>query len=178
MRLEREKYLVYLDASFGSGTAEWFWVGKDIEEMSMELNPDIETVKNIRGETSVRDNGYEPTMDADPYYADPDDSIYPKLRDIAFNRLKGDACKTKILEIIIEDTDDASHRAWMQDVIVKPSSYGGDTSGVQIPFTISFDGTRVKGTAKIEAGVPTFTEGAQPASFLLNTRKGLGGLDE
>lgn len=178
MRLEREKYVLYIDANFGTGTPEWYRVGKDIEEMSMELNPDIETVKNILGETSVRDNGYEPTMDADPYYADPADSIYPKLRDIAMDRLKGDACKTKVLEVIIEDTEDETHRAWTQDAIIKPSSYGGDTSGMQIPFTLSFDGERVKGNAAITDWVPTFTAGAQPASRSFSTRKGLGGLDE
>ena len=37
--------------------------------MSVELNPDTEVKKNILGETSVQDNGYEPSMSADPYYA-------------------------------------------------------------------------------------------------------------
>ena len=157
-KLERKAFATYIDASFGSGAASWFLIGKDIEEMSVELNPDTETVKNILGETSVRDNGYEPSMTADPYYANPDDSIYPKLKEIALNRLKGDGCKTKILEVIINPSDSGSHEAYTEDVIIKPQSYGGDTSGFAIPFDVLFDGNRKKGTATISEGVPSFSE--------------------
>ena len=160
MKLEREALMHFIDASFDMSKADtpsWFLIGKDIEEMSVELNPDTETTKNILGETTVKDNGYEPSMSADPYYANPDDSIYEKLRDIAMNRLKGDKCKTRLLEVIIENTSDSSHKAWMEDVIVKPQSYGGDTAGVSIPFEISFNGNRQEGTVTITSGVPTFT---------------------
>lgn len=157
MKLNREALMHYIDSKFGaSGSPVWFLIGKDIDDMSVELNPDTETTKNILGETTVKDNGYEPSMSADPYYANPDDAIYEKIRDIAMNRLKGDECKTKILEVIMEDTA-GPHKAWQEDVIVKPQSYGGDTSGVAIPFDVLFNGNRVEGTVTITAGVPTFT---------------------
>lgn len=155
MKLERKALLHYIDASFGSGSPEWFLIGKDIEDMSVDLNPDTETVKNILGETSVKDNGYEPSMSADPYYANPEDSIYDKIKDIAMQRLTGDACKTKILEVIIDG--DSPYEAYTEDVIVKPQSYGGGTEGVNIPFDVLFDGNRKKGTVTIEDKVPTFT---------------------
>lgn len=158
MKLERKAYATYLDATFGgTGTPSWFLVGKDIEDMSVELNPDTETVKNILGDTSVKDNGYEPSISADPYYANPTDSIYDNIKGIAMERKVGDACKTKILEVIIEDTEATSHEAYIEDVIVKPQSYGGDTSGFAIPFDVMFDGNRKKGTVTITSGVPTFT---------------------
>lgn len=157
MKLAREALMHYIDSSFGTGTATWFLIGKDIDDMSVELNPDTETTKNILGETTVKDNGYEPSMSADPYYANPEDSIYEKLVDIAMNRLKGDKCKTQILEVIIKDTAETTHQAWVEDVIVKPQSYGGDTSGVSIPFDVLFDGNRKEGTVTIASGVPTFT---------------------
>ena len=155
MKLERKALLHYIDASFGSGSPEWFLIGKDIEDMSVDLNPDTETVKNILGETSVKDNGYEPSMSADPYYANPEDSIYDKIKDIAMQRLTGDACKTKILEVIIDG--ESPYEAYTEDVIVKPQSYGGGTEGVNIPFDVLFDGNRQKGTVTIEDKVPTFT---------------------
>ena len=155
MKLERKALLHYIDASFGSGSPEWFLIGKDIEDMSVDLNPDTETVKNIIGETSVKDNGYEPSMSADPYYANPEDSIYDKIKDIAMQRLKGDACKTKILEVIIDG--ESPYEAYIEDVIVKPQSYGGGTEGVNIPFDVLFDGNRQKGTVAIADKVPTFT---------------------
>lgn len=159
MKLEREALMHFLDSTFNNSedSPSWFLIGKDIEEMSVELNPDTETTKNILGETTVKDNGYEPSMSADPYYANPEDSIYEKLRDIAMNRKKGDSCKTRLLEVIVENTSDSSHKAWIEDVIVKPQSYGGDTAGVAIPFDILFNGNRKEGTVTISSGTPTFT---------------------
>lgn len=156
-KLARKAYATYLDANFGQDTPNWFLIGKDIEDMSVELNPETEQKENILGETSVNDKGYTPSMSADPYYANPSDSIYPKLKSIAMERLKGDACKTQILEVIIADTADASHEAYIEDVVVKPQSYGGDTSGFAIPFEVLFDGNREKGTVKITDKVPVFT---------------------
>lgn len=170
MKLAREALMHYIDSSFGTDTA-WFLIGKDIDDMSVELNPDTETTKNILGETTVKDNGYEPSMSADPYYADPKDDIYEKLVNIAMNRLKGDKCKTQILEVIIKDTADTTHHAWVEDVIVKPQSYGGDTSGVSIPFDVLFDGNRKEGTVTIANGVPTFTpKEASPGTSDINSQ--------
>lgn len=167
MKLTRGAFRTFLDSKFGgTGSPDWWRIGKDIEEMSVELNPDVSSVKNIWDETSAQDNGYEPSMDADPYYANPEDPIYPKLVDIAMNRRKGDACKTKILEVIVEDTEAATHKAWMEDVIVKVSSYGGDTSGFAMPFTVTFDGNRVEGTVAITDGKPVFTAGGAAAGSL------------
>lgn len=160
MKLTRGCYRTFLDANFKSGTHEWWRLGKDMDEFSVELNPDVEVVKNIWDETSVQDNGYEPSADADPYYANPEDAIYPKLLEITMNRLKGDECKTQILEVVVEDTKATTHKAWIEDVVIKPTSYGGDTSGFAIPFTISFDGGRKEGTVTIQDGKPVFAEGA------------------
>lgn len=162
-KLARKCYATYLDSTFKVGADSapaWFLIGKDIEDMSVELNPNIDTKENILGETAVTDNGFEPQVTADPYYANPTDTIYPKLKSIAMERLKGDDCKTHILEVIIEDASATKHEAYMEDVVVKPTSYGGDTAGFAIPFDIHFDGNRKKGTVTITAGVPTFTEGA------------------
>lgn len=160
MKLKRSYLLHFIDASFGgTGAPKWFLIGKDIEEMSVELNPDTETVKNILDETSVNDNGYEPSMSADPYYANPEDEIYPKLRDIAMNRLTGEDCKTQVLEVLMEGDTEASHKAWVEDVIVKPQSYGGAQGGINIPFDVTFNGNRKEGTATVTNKVPTFKEG-------------------
>lgn len=169
MKLEREALAHYLDTTFGGDASKAVWeiIGDDIDDMSVELNPDTETKKNILGRTSITDNGYEPSMDADPYYADPAKKLYPKLREIAFDRLKGDKCKTLMLEVIVEDTEAANHLAYVQEVMVKPQSYGGDTSGVNIPFNVAEDGKRTKGYVAAESlagGSPTFTAGEIPAA--------------
>ena len=72
----------------------------------------------------LNDNGYEPSMSADPYYANPDDAIYEHLSKIAMNRLTGEDCKTKILEVLIEGDTESTHKAWTEDVVVKPQFSG------------------------------------------------------
>ena len=170
-KLNREALAHYLDTSFKNvaESAEWEIIGDDIEEMSVELNPDTETTKTILGQTKTKDNGYEPTMDADPFYADPEKKLYPKIRDIALGQLKGDACKTLMLEVIIEDTEAENHLAYVQEVMVKPQSYGGDTGGFNIPFQVSFNGARKKGyvTATSLSTKPVFTAGEIPEDMSL-----------
>ena len=163
-KLEREALANYLDTTWKMkpDTAEWEVLGDDIEEMSVELNPDTEQKKTILGKTRTTDNGYQPSMSADPYYADPTKKIYPQIRDIALDRLKGDACRTLMLEVIVEDTAALKHLAYVQEVMVKPQSYGGDTSGVNIPFDVTDDGERKKGYVTAESlktGNPVFAEG-------------------
>ncbi len=169
-KLEREALGHYLDTGFHTkvseaAEAEFEIIGDDIEEMSVELNSDTEQIKNILGQTKTKDNGYAPSMEADPFYADPDKKLYPQVRDIAMGRLKGDACKTLMLEVVVEDAKAANHRAWLREVMVKPNSYGGGTEGLNIPFTVSEDGASEAGYVSAEsmkAGKPVFTAGALP----------------
>ncbi len=171
MKLEREAFQSYLDSAWNkkvadAGSAEWEILGDDIEEMSVELNSDTEQRKNIIGQTKTVDNGYAATMDADPFYANPEKKLYPKIRDIAYGRLKGDLCKTLLLEVTVEDTDAANHLAYVREVTVKPQSYGGGTEGFNIPFTVSENGANAKGyvsAASLATGNPTFTAGEIPS---------------
>lgn len=155
-QLERSALAHFVDATPNSPTT-WYRIGKDVESMSVELSTEVETKKNILDETSVKIKSYEPSMGVDTYYANPDDSIYPLVRDIAMGRKKGDDCKTKVLEVVIEDTEAASHLAYEEDAVIEVTSYGGEQGGVEIPFTVHFAGNRKKGTASISKGVPSFT---------------------
>ena len=161
-KLTRGRYIIYIDASFGSGEAKWFKVGKSLSSLTVDLSPDVSTDKNILDETYATDNGYTAQTSVDPYHANPEDDIYPKLKEIAMNRLKGDACRTKIMEVIVEDEEAPSHSAWVEDILVKPTSTGGDTAGFAIPFNVYFDGNREEGTVaysdgNYKKGTPTFS---------------------
>nr|DAD92486.1 MAG TPA: hypothetical protein [Siphoviridae sp. ctOyJ30] len=168
-KLNREAMATYLDTTFNTKVSEvakatFEIIGDDIEEMSVELNPDVEQNKNILGQTKTKDNGYEPSMDADPFYADPDKELYKKVRDIALGRLKGDSCKTLMLEVIVEDTAATTYTAYVREVLVKPQSYGGDTGGLNFPFNVMEDGASVKGTvtaASVTSGSPVFTAASE-----------------
>lgn len=161
MKAERKYLAHYLDAAFDPtyAAAEYVRLGKDLEEFSVELNPDVTTSKNILGENSVTHSGYEASSDADPIYYEYDDALTEKMMEIAMLRQTGDACKTSYVEVLLKPTDGEPTviRAVREDVIVVPNSYGGDTSGVQVPFTVHFAGNRVVGSFNLET--KKFTEG-------------------
>ena len=137
-KLERNRHIIF--ASF-TGT-NWEAIGVDIEDLSKELNPDTETGKNVLCETTFKHNGYEPEIDVSPYYADPDSNLYEKLRDAALYEKYGDAdIKGYYVEAIFEDDAVSgvltSTSAVKREAYIVPQSIGGDTSGYQIPFTIT-----------------------------------------
>lgn len=159
-KLHRSHLKHFLDSTFGgTGSPAWYLIGKNVEDASVELNPDTSTVKNILDESYVEDNGYEPALEIPTFYADPADAIYEKVKAIALQRLTGDDCKTTILEVIIDKTT-GPYEAYTEEVIIKPQSYGGPQGSVNIPYTISFTGNRKAGTVTFDSTTkaPTFTE--------------------
>lgn len=162
MKLPRAVYAAWL--SFDGKT--WTLIGKDTDNMSMELNPEVDTKQNVLGETTVDHSGYKPEMALDNYYARTEDAIYENIQDIAMNRKSDEtATKAHLIEAILtdevnkSDTVTLTGKAWREDVIVVPQSYGGDTTGFAIPFNISMNGGRKEGTVSVTERVPTFTEG-------------------
>ena len=86
-KLNREALAQYIDSAWNPKAKDYAkavfeMIGADIEEMTTEMNSDVSQTKNILGQTRTVDNGYTPSMDADPFYANTDSLIYPKLRDI------------------------------------------------------------------------------------------------
>lgn len=153
-KIERKYLAHYLDATFGGETPNYVRLGSDLEEYNEELNPDVEVVKNILGENRVNHNGYEVSSDVDPFYADFDDPLFEPLAEIANERKTGDSVLTTKVDVLLQE-DGTVVWAYREDVAVIPNSVGGDTSGVQIPFTIYNAGNRVKGTFDI--ATKTFT---------------------
>mgnify|MGYP004706089821 CR=1 FL=1 len=161
-KIERKYLAHYLDAGFGiKGTEEstytpsYVRLGADLEEYNEELNPDVSVNKNILGEQSVVHNGYEVQSDVDPYYAYAGDKLFEQLSEIANGRKTGSACQTTKVDVLLK-SDGSVEWAYREDVYVIPNSVGGDTSGVQIPFTVYNAGNRVKGTWNVSS--KTFTE--------------------
>lgn len=159
-KVERKYLAHYIDASFGGEQVNYIRLGKDLEEYSEELNPDVDTTRNIWGGQSVNHNGYEVQSEVDPYYAYEGDPLFEQLALIANGRLTGDDCKTTKVDVLITAAGDVTW-AYREDVYVVPNSVGGDTGGVQIPFTIYNAGNRVKGTW--DAAAKSFTVPADAA---------------
>lgn len=156
--VERKYLAHYLDAAFDTTYAatDYTRLGKNLEEYSEELNPDVEVTKNILGEQSVQHSGYEVQASVDPfYYESESDALSKKLMEIANTRATGDACKTSMVDVLLKPGATAEAKptvvwAYREDVYVIPDSVGGDTSGIQVPFTVYKAGNRVKGTFALD----------------------------
>lgn len=164
-QLKRSALLTYLFVPFSIAeitaqtTQKWHLIGKHVSDMSVNLNPDTETIKNILDQTEINDNGYEPSFDVDTYFANPNDGdFYDNIKDISMNRKTGDDCKTICLEVLI-DLDTGGFDAWIENAMVKPQSYGGAQGGVRIPYNVAFCGGREQGTVSFDAttGAPTYS---------------------
>lgn len=141
------KYMAhFLDSTFGGNSPSWYRIGEDLEEYKISMNPDTEAKKNILGNTTFNHNGYEPSAESDPFYARVGDALFTKLQTIIDTQATDDTTKTSSLEVHLWDGDATSgFVTYKQDCYVVPTSYGGNTSGYQIPFTVTYVGDKVKG---------------------------------
>lgn len=144
-KIERKYLAHFIDASFNGSTTNYVRLGKDLESYAEELNPQVEVNKNILGEQNVIHNGYEVQSEVDPYYAEEGDPLWEQLQSISNNRSTGDACMTTRVDVLINGATGEVEWAYKEDVYIVPNSLGGDTSGVQIPFTVYNTGNRVSG---------------------------------
>lgn len=154
------KYLAhYVDASTTSATPSYVRLGKDLEEYNAELSANVNTTQNILGETNTSIDGYEITGSVEPYYAVVGDPLFIRLQKIIDERLTLDDLKTTVIDVHLWETaTGGKFTAYKEDAIIEVTSYGGDTSGYQIPFNLHYIGGRVKGT--FDPTTKAFTAGA------------------
>lgn len=155
--IERKLLAHFINATPSANTASYIKLGKDLEELKVELNPTVDSKKNIWGENSVKVTSYEPQSSVEPYYAESGDDLYTLLQDIIDGRKVLDNCKTDAVEVHLFDETETSGTfvAYKESVVLEITSYGGDNTGYQIPFNVHYLGDRVKGT--FVASTKTFT---------------------
>ncbi|MFR3972327.1 MAG: hypothetical protein ACLTZH_03280 [Subdoligranulum sp.] len=131
-------------------------LGKDLEEYSPELSANVEKKSNIMGETSVTIDSYQKQGEVAPYYAEKDDPLFTKLQAIIDGDLVLDDLKTDIVEVKLWETESSgAYPAVKEECYVEVSSYGGDTTGYQIPFNVHYTGVKTTGTFNVST--KTFT---------------------
>lgn len=158
-KIKRKFMAHYIDAALPSASkAEYSRLGKDLEEYIVEMNANVDTRNNIWGETSVNLDSYQPQSSVEPYYAEEGEPLFDRLQTIIDERQTLDDLKTSVLEVHLwepVDAADDTYVAYKEDAIIEVSSYGGDTTGYQIPFNLHHIGNRVKG--KFVLSTKTFT---------------------
>ena len=145
-KIER-KYLAHFINTAEGGEAVYERLGKDLEEFSPELAAQVDTRKNILGETAVVISSYEKTGSVEPYYAEADTGLFARLQAIIDEGLVLDSLKTDVVEVKLwEQAESGGYPAIREEAYIEVTSYGGDTTGYQIPFKLHFTGSKVKGT--------------------------------
>ena len=158
MKIERKYMAHYLNANFTNdeGTASYVRLGKDLEEYSPELSANVEKKSNILGETSVTIDSYQKQGEVSPYYAEKDDPLFTRLQAIIDGDQVLDDLKTDIVEVKLWGEESAgAYPAIKEECYIEVSSYGGDTTGYQIPFNVHDTGVKTKGT--FDVSKKTFT---------------------
>ena len=147
MKIQRKYMAHYLNAAFGEAEAAYVRLGRDLEEYAPELSANVEKKSNILGETAVVIDSYQKQGEVAPYYAEEGDPLFEKLQAILDGDLVLDDLKTDIVEVKLwgEDTSGA-FPGMKEDCYIEIVSYGGDTTGYQIPFNVHYTGVKTKGT--------------------------------
>lgn len=155
-KIERKYLAHYIDAS-ANGEAVYEQLGKDLEEFSPEMSAQVETKKNILGATSIVISSYEKTASVEPFYAEKDSALFNRLQTIIDEQLVLDDLKVNVVEVKLwDEKEDGVYPAVLEEAYVEINSYGGDTTGYQIPFTLHYTGKKTKGTFDVNTRV--FTE--------------------
>ena len=156
MKIERKYMAHYLNAAFSDADSEYCRLGADLEEYSPELSANVEKKTNILGQTSVVIDSYEKHGEVAPFYAEEGDPLFEKLQAILDGDLVLDDLKTDMVEVKLwGDDGDGAYPAVKEEVYVEIVSYGGDTTGYQIPFNVHYTGVKTKGTFAVDT--KTFT---------------------
>lgn len=154
-KIERKYLAHFMNAAVPGETAAYERLGADLEEFSAELSAQVETKKNILGQTGIVISGYEKTGSVEPYYAVQGSPLFARLQAIIDEGLVLEDLKTDVVEVKLWEKTDGSYRAIREEAYIEVVSYGGDTTGYQIPFKLHFTGAKTKGSFDIESR--TFT---------------------
>ena len=155
MKIERKYLAHYINVS-QEGEAVYERLGQDLETFAPEMSAQVETKRNILGESAVVISGYEKTGAVEPYYADTDTGLFARLQTIIDEDLVLEKLRTDVVEVKLWKESDGKYEAIREEAYIAISSYGGDTTGYQIPFTLHYTGKKTKGL--FDVATRTFTE--------------------
>lgn len=155
--LERKFLGHFVDASMDA-TPVYEQLGDGIEEMSIEMGANVQKTRDITGKTKTFVDGYEKSQSVEPYKANDGSEMFERLQDIVDNNKVLDDLNTTVIDVHLwkpVGEGGTIFEAIREEAVIEVTSYGGDTSGYQIPFTLHRTGVITKGT--FDTSAKTFT---------------------
>ena len=146
---KRSTYKIFINVSDSTTSKEWEIIGKDIEELSRELNNEVNSITNILGETETEITKGNQVTTCDPIKFR-DES---KASKILYNIYKNDSELSDVEKEFLEvntsmpvSGSQGEFEAFMQMGAIDLKSWGGDTTGINSPFDIHWIGAKTYGT--------------------------------
>jgi len=159
-KIKREEFMLFMDVS-STATREWELIGSGVEDLSIALNPNVETVVDVTGAVTTTLDRYEEQTDVTPMRAKRESKLFAILYDIIKNRKTlSDVEHTFLCVNVFDVVSDGVYAAWIQKGVVAVQSYGGNTQGLDIPFNIHWIGEKIHGTFTPATGTFTPDTGA------------------
>lgn len=160
----RKLLMTFVDVADTSGTPEWELVGRGVEDSSIELNPNTETVTDITGITDTGVTKWEPSQSFDPNTVRGGSKLNFKLHKIWQDKTPEKLSQFKVLIVYayIDGSTSTTFEAEMQkNCTINITSIGGDAY-VDMPIEITFSNDIEKGTAtKSPTGEWSFTAASE-----------------
>lgn len=149
MKQKRNTYKIFMNVSESTTSKEWEIIGKDIEELSRELNNEVNSITNILGETSTEVTKGNQVTTCDPIKLRDDSKASKILYNIYKNDLELSEVEKEFLEVNTSmpvSGSEGEFEAFTQVGAIDLKSWGGDTTGINSPFDINWIGAKTYGT--------------------------------
>lgn len=157
IKAARRLLMTFVNVSDSPDTQDWELVGSGVEESTLELNPNTETVTDILGVTQTSVTKWEPNQSLDPNTVKGGSKLNFKLHKIWQNKTPELLSKFDVLIVYAYIGESTSFDAEMQkNCTINITSIGG-SAYVDMPIEIMMSNDSVNGTVTLDGGKPTFT---------------------
>ena len=157
VKATRKLLKTYVNVGTGE-TKDWFLVGSGVEDSSIELNPNTETLTDILGVTTTDVTKWEPEQTFEPFTVKGGSKLAFKLHEIWVDKKPELLSQFEVLVVysyVGEETD--GYDAELQkNCTINITSIGG-SAYVDMPIAISYSNDSERGTVKFTDGNPEFT---------------------
>ena len=155
-KFEREDHITFFNANITScdengivygDTPEWVPFGEDNDEITREMNDELDSKKNVLGKVNIDHTAGAETTEIDPIAIRGNDVLSAILYYMFKYKLKGDKATLQCMEVTLADKQtDGSYGAFTESAVVQQNSWGGDTTKLNSPVVLNWKGDRVHGT--------------------------------
>lgn len=120
--VKRAEFKLFADVGEAE-SPEWELQGDRIEELSLELNPNVETVTDVTGVTATTLDKYEEQTSVEPYYAKRESKLFAWLYSVVRDKKTLTDVEKTFCCVNIFAESEGKYDAWTQKAITADEGY-------------------------------------------------------